>query len=90
MKDNKRIQSFNEATENLNISDVSHSKKITYFKVGDKVKTKYGVGRILSFNPSSLEELGHYPITVSIDNSDDEDERINGLGFNHGEVFYCD
>lgn len=90
MKDKRHIQSFNEHQENLNISDVSHSKNITYFKVGDKVKTEYGVGRILSFNPRPLDELGHYPITVSVDDSDDEDERINGLGFNHGEVFYCD
>jgi hypothetical protein len=90
MKDLKHIKRFNEHQENLNISDVSHSKNITYFKIGDKVKTKYGIGRVLDFNPSSLEELGHYPITVSVDDSDDEDERINGLGFNHGEVFYCD
>jgi hypothetical protein len=34
MKDKKHIKSFNEATENLNISDVSDSNQ---FKVGDKV-----------------------------------------------------
>ena len=28
MKDKRHIKSFNEATENLNISDVSESKKL--------------------------------------------------------------
>ena len=32
MKDNKHIQSFNEATENLNISDVRSSDTITLTK----------------------------------------------------------
>jgi hypothetical protein len=39
MKDNKYIQSFNEHQENLNISDVSDSKKskVEDFSVGDKI-----------------------------------------------------
>jgi hypothetical protein len=36
MKDNKYIKSFGEFNENLNISDVSESKKFKDLEIGDK------------------------------------------------------
>ena len=56
------------------------------FKEGEKVLTKHGMGKVIAFSPKSFEELGHYPIQVTVDHSSDEDERVNGLGFDHGEV----
>jgi len=56
------------------------------FEIGEKALTKYGIGKVISFSTKSFEELGHYPIQVTVDHSKDEDERINGLGFDHGEV----
>jgi len=37
MKDNKHIKSFNEHQENLNISDVSESKKLSSWELSSKI-----------------------------------------------------
>ena len=65
MKDNKHIKSFNEASENLNISDVSSSDTITLTKeelitfmndveqgIGSWSDTSYRICRFIGIDPT--------------------------------------
>jgi hypothetical protein len=56
MKDKRHIKSFNEATENLNISDVSGSKVILY---------EYDTESLIT---EVIRRLGRGPLSTELDN----------------------
>jgi hypothetical protein len=77
MKDNKHIKSFNEATENLNISDVSDSEK------SDTSKNIY----LLSFNLGIGDE---YPICYELIYADSFENAKDKLKEKYKRVYEID